>query len=330
MIETNYEWLLIGLIGGFLIDIIFGDPSNRYHPVSWSGILIGYFYKRFNNNQKLKSEKYEKFLGTVFAIIFVSLAWLLTQLLINILHHFFGIIVSAIAAALILKTTIAVKSMEQHVIKIVDALQLGDIVEARRSLSLIVRRDTLKLSKQYILSAAIECIGESTVDGIISPIFFYSLLGPPGSFAYRAVNTLDSMVGYTTDDYKNVGWMSAWLDTVFNYVPARITSYLMVISALIIGSDWKQSIKVLFRDHNNTVSPNAGYPMAAMAGALRIRLEKIGHYSLGENHEPLSIEKCWKAISIMKLTTILFIIVWTIPVILILYIVGWWKFLFGI
>jgi adenosylcobinamide-phosphate synthase len=180
------------------------------------------------------------------------------------------------------------------------------------------------------LSATIECIGESTVDGIISPIFFYSLLGPAGAFAYRAVNTLDSMVGYTTNDYKNVGWMSAWLDTFFNYAPARITSYLMVISSLITGSDWKQSIKVLFRDHKNTVSPNAGYPMAAMAGALRIRLEKIGHYSLGENHEPLSIEKCWMAISIMKLTTILFIIVWSIPMILILYVVGWWKFLFGI
>ena len=328
MMDTDYGWLVIGLIGGVLIDMIFGDPSNKYHPVSWSGITIGFFIKR-SKNSKLGS-KYEKFLGAAFAIVFIMSVWLSTQTLVYILLHLFGIIAGTIAGALILKVTIAIKGMEQHVLKIVNALQIDDIVAARRNLSLIVRRDTLRLDRQYILSATIECIGESTVDGIIGPIFFYSLLGPAGSFAYRMVNTLDSMLGYTTHYYKDIGWMSAWLDTIVNYVPARITSYLIVISSLIARADWKQCIKILCKDHKNTVSHNAGYPMAAMAGALRIKLEKIDHYSLGENREPLSIEKCWLALFIMKVTTILFLVVLSVPVMLILYFVGWWTFLFGI
>jgi adenosylcobinamide-phosphate synthase len=123
--------------------------------------------------------------------------------------------------------------------------------------------------------------------------------------------------------------MSARLDTVANYLPARITALLMVISASIIGADWKNSMQILQRDHNKTLSPNAGYPMATMAGALRIKLEKIGHYSLGEEYEDTTIEKCLAAISIMKLTMILFCIIFSIPLISLLNLVGWWNFLFG-
>ncbi len=328
--DTDFEWLIIALMGGILIDVIFGDPSNKYHPVSWSGTLINTFIRRSKNNQKLGSNTYEKSIGAAFAIFLVILTWLSTQAMVYIFLHFFGIIACAIAAALILKLTLAIKGMEHHVAKIVNALQVNDIVEARRNLSLIVRRETLGLSRQYILSATIECIGESTVDGIIGPLFFYSLLGPAGSFAYRTVNTLDSMVGYTIEYYKNIGWMSASLDTILNYVPARITSCLMIVSSLIAGADWKESIKVLIRDHKNTVSPNAGYPMATIAGALRVKLEKIGQYSLGDDREALSVEKCWLALSIMKLTTLLFVTLVSIPLIFVLSLVGWWKFLFGI
>jgi adenosylcobinamide-phosphate synthase len=143
------------------------------------------------------------------------------------------------------------------------------------------------------------------------------------------INTLDSMVGYKDEYYKNIGWMSAKLDTISNFIPARITSFLMVISSQLVGADWKNCLQILRSDHNKTLSPNAGYPMAAMAGALRIKLEKIGHYSLGENQEPLTIAKCRTALSIMKLTTILFSVGLSTPILLILYLVGWWKLLFG-
>ena len=171
--------------------------------------------------------------------------------------------------------------MEDSAGAIVDALERHDMNSARYNLSMIVRRETKNLDEQHVLSGTIECISESTVDGIISPLFFYSFFGPAGAFIYRVINTLDSMVGYFDNYYKDIGQMSARLDTVANYLPARITALLMVMSASIIGADWKNSMQILQRDHNKTLSPNAGYPMATMAGALRIKLEKIGHYSLG-------------------------------------------------
>jgi len=244
--------------------------------------------------------------------------------------HLFGIVAAAILTALILKIALAIKGMEKHAIKIISALERNDIKSAQHNLSLIVRRQTKQLNSQDVLSATIECIGESTVDGIVTPLFFYSLLGPAGALAYRIINTLDSMIGYKDEYYRNIGWMSAKMDTISNYIPARITSCLMVISSQLLGADWKNSIEILRRDHSKTRSLNAGYPMATMAGALRIKLEKVGHYSLGENREPLSIAKCKKSISIMKLTTILFSLCLSIPMILILYLFGWWKLLFGL
>jgi adenosylcobinamide-phosphate synthase len=124
--------------------------------------------------------------------------------------------------------------------------------------------------------------------------------------------------------------MSARLDTAANYIPARMTAFLMVIAAKILGADWKNSLHILQRDHDKTSSPNAGYPMATMAGALRIRLEKIGHYTLGDNQEPVTVEKCKKAISIMKLTTLLFCTVVSVPIMLVLYLAGWWRLVLGI
>ena len=220
--------------------------------------------------------------------------------------------------------------MEKHIDSIVDELQANNWGNAQRKLSMIVKRDTDRLDEQHILSAMIECIGESIVDGIVSPLFYYTFLGPAGALTYRIINTLDSMVGYKDDYYKNIGWMSAKLDTYANSVPARITPILIVLSAKIIGADWKNSLRILERDHNKTLSYNAGYPMATMAGALRIKLEKIGQYSLGDESERVSIGKCRAAISMMKLTTIFFCVIVSIPCILVLQLMGWWEILFGI
>jgi adenosylcobinamide-phosphate synthase len=330
MIETGYGCLLIGLIGGVLIDILFGDPPNKYHPVAWLGLLISFFIPKLKGGKDDYNANKEKIGGMALAVILVTLIGIATQFLISMSLHLFGIVAAAILAALTLKIALAIKGMEKHAIKIIGALERNDIESAQQNLSLIVRRQTNQLNTQDILSATIECIGESTVDGIVTPLFFYSLLGPAGALAYRIINTLDSMVGYKDEYYRNIGWMSAKLDTFSNYVPARITSFLMVISSQLLGADSKNSIEILRRDHGKTRSLNAGYPMATIAGALRIKLEKVGHYSLGENREPLSIPKCKKAISIMKLTTILFSFCISIPMLLILYMFGWWKLLFGL
>jgi adenosylcobinamide-phosphate synthase len=219
--------------------------------------------------------------------------------------------------------------MEKHVNAIILALEKNDLEGARRNLSYIVSRNTSTLDNQHILSGTIESIGESVVDGIVAPLFYYSFFGPSGAVGYRVVNTLDSMIGYKDKYHLNIGWMSAKVDTILNYVPARLCAMLMILSARIVGADWKNSVQVLGTDHHNTCSVNAGYPMSTMAGALRIKLEKIDEYTLGSELEPLSIEKCRTAIKIMKVTTIVFCLLVSFPLIISLSAIGWWNFFFG-
>ncbi len=315
--------LLGALAGGIGIDWLFGDPPNRYHPVAWLGQLIGFFVPRLKGGS-------EKANGTIFAISLLITVALAVHFLVFATRYLAGVVELVVVSAIILKMTIAMKGMERHAKAIMNGLEAGDLAGSRHSLSMIVRRKTDDLDVQHILSATIECVSESTVDGITGPIFYYSLFGPAGAFAYRAVNTLDSMLGYKDDYFKEIGWLSARLDAVANYIPARITALLMVVSAKILGADWKNSFNILQRDHNKTFSLNAGYPMATMAGALRIRLEKIGHYTLGDEQEPVTLEKCKEAISIMQLTTVLFCIVVSVPVMWVLYIAGWWRLVLGI
>ena len=315
--------LLAALGAGIGADWLFGDPQNKYHPVAWLGRLIGYCAPRLKGGP-------EKAKGAAFAVLLVAAVALAVHFIIFAGMHLAGIVVLAVASAIILKTTIAMRGMERHAMAIMSCLEAGDLAGARQNLSMIVRRRTDDLDEQHVLSATIECVSESTVDGITAPIFYYSLFGPAGAFAYRTINTLDSMVGYKDDYFKEIGWMSARLDTLANYVPARITAFLMVVSARMLGADWKNSLSILHRDHAKTFSPNAGYPMATMAGALRVRLEKIGHYSLGDSQEPASLEKCRAAISIMKLTTLLFCLGVSAPMISILYFAGWWRLVLGI
>lgn len=315
--------LLAALAGGVGVDWLFGDPPNKYHPVAWLGRLVGYRVPRLKGGA-------EKAKGAAFAVLLVIAVALAVHFLVFASTYIAGIVALAVASAIILKITIAVRGMERHANAIMSCLEAGDLAGARQNLSMIVRRRTDDLDEQHILSATIECVSESTVDGITGPIFYYSLFGPAGAFAYRAINTLDSMVGYKDDYFREIGWMSAMLDTAANYVPARITAFLMVASAKMLDADWKNSFSMLRRDHAKTFSPNAGYPIATMAGALRVRLEKIGHYALGDELEPASLVKCKAAISIMKLTTILFCMGVSAPMISILYLAGWWRLVFGI
>ena len=323
------EYLFIALAGGVTIDFLFGDPSNRYHPVAWLGRFIGFFVPKLKDNSN-NSAKKETVKGLIFTTSLIITFGVVIHSIVFTTLHLLGAADVIIFSTIILKITISIMGMEKHARVIMSALKRSDLENAQYNLSMIVRRNTKTLDEQHVISGIIECISESTVDGIVSPLFYYSFFGPAGAFIYRIINTLDSMLGYKDNYYKNIGWMSARLDTIANYIPARITALLMIVSAGVIGADWKNSLQILQRDHNKTFSPNAGYPMATMAGALRIKLEKIGHYSLGEKYEPSSVEKCKTAISIMKLTTILFCVILSIPLIAILYLAGWWGILFGI
>ena len=315
----------ITIIGfALLLDLIFGDPKNKYHPTAWIGNLIAKLTP-ITRNQNPVLEK----IGGIVLIIIISSIVIFLLLTLNIgislisIDHI-SLIVSVIVGALLLKTTIAIHGMEKHAKAVMDSLDQNNLEMARDNLSSIVKRNTKNLDKNHVISGVMESISENTVDGITGPLFYYAIFGLPGAFVYRIINTADSMIGYKTDFFKNVGWFAATCDTILNYIPSRLTGLIMIISAAILQNNWKESYKTMIRDGKKTESPNAGYPMAALAGALETKFEKIDHYKLGDGNIILSKEHVSSAITMMKLTSILFFGMITIPVITILSLIGWW------
>ena len=317
----------IAIIGfAILIDLILGDPKNRYHPTAW----IGTFIAKLTTITKNQNSTFEKIGGMIMIIIISSVAILLLSGLnfgISLISvDYISLILSVVIGALLLKTTIAIRGMEKHAINVLDSLERHDLDLARNYLSMIVKRNTTKLDKNHVLSGVLESISENTVDGITGPMFYYAFFGLFGAFVYRIINTADSMVGYKNDIFKNLGWFTAKCDTILNYIPSRLTGLMMVISAAILQNNWRNSYKVMIRDGKKTESPNAGYPMAALAGALETKFEKINHYKLGDGEIILTRDHVLSAIKIMKLTSILFFGIITIPIIFILSVLGWWLY----
>jgi adenosylcobinamide-phosphate synthase len=296
-----------------LIDLIFGDPSNRFHPVAWMGRLA----TLLKPHLRAKNSKLEKINGTLLAVFVVCVFSIPVYVVLLLIQQHLPLVVYVIVAAIFLKLTFAIKGMERASLKVTTALKRGNVREARRHLSCIVRRDTSKLNQELMLSATVESIGESTVDGITSAFFYFALFGVPGAVAFRVVNTLDSVVGYMDPKHINIGWFSAKFDSVLNFIPARLTAGLMVIAASLLGESRRNSWRILKRDKNKTASVNAGWPMSAMAGALRINLKKLGHYSLGDNEEKICHGHVVRALRIMGAATFLFLALIVVPVCLV-------------
>ncbi|MFB5631342.1 MAG: cobalamin biosynthesis protein [Nitrosopumilaceae archaeon] len=318
-----FESILI-VIFAIILDFIVGDPRNKFHPTSWIGSLIAKLVPSIKN----ESPKIEKLGGILLVIIVVSIVSALLVFLNmgiqNISIEILGIIISIISGTILLKTTIAIRGMEKHAIAVMDSLDQNDLKSARNNLSMIVKRNTNNLDKNHVLSGTLESISENTVDGITGPLFYFTFFGIIGAFTYRIVNTIDSMIGYKSGIFRNIGWFGANCDNILNYLPARITGIMMVLGALILGHDWKKSYQILRRDGKKTESPNAGYPMAALAGALGTRFEKINNYCIGDDNFELTKDHFHAAISLMKITSILFCMIFTVPVIIILSYFGWW------
>jgi len=306
------------IIIGFaiLLDLVLGDPKNRYHPTVWIGNLIGTITTRMRNeNQNL-----EKFGGIFIILIPISVSTIILlglQYSIDFINiEFLSILIFILSGIILFKMTIAIKGMERHALSVLDAIQKNDLNKARTNLSMIVKRNTKNLDKNHILSGTLESLSENIVDGITGPMFYFAIFGLPGAFAYRIVNTVDSMVGYKTQMFKNLGWFGANCDNILNYIPSRLTGLIIVLGSMLLGHDWKNCYEIFKRDGKKTDSLNAGYPMAAFAGALGTKFEKLEHYSLGTGDNEITSKKVKDAITLMKVTSLLFFGIVSIPIIL--------------
>ena len=322
----SFLYFISILLISILVDLMLGDPKNKIHPVAWLGKYINYFVPKIKNEG---NKKYEKKNGILFTTLTITFFAVIIQLALVYLYHI-NFLLMMILSIFILYSVIAIKGMEKHINAITKALQNNDIENARTNLSMIVSRNTRSLDEQHILSGAIESIADSIVDGILSPIFYFSLFGPTGAFIFRVINTLDSVIGYKESYFENIGWIAAKADTYANYIPSRIAAVLMIFAANINNADWKNSITIFRKERNYTISLNSGHPISVLAGALRIRLEKVDHYSIGEPFEKISIDKCKMAIKIMKTTILIFCIVISSPLIIILGLLNWWNIIFGV
>jgi adenosylcobinamide-phosphate synthase len=304
MFAIDFSFLLDSLlifVSAFLIDLVFGELPDRIHPTLWMGKITDYLKPKLKN----ENPRVEKINGLLLCLFLIILFAVPAYFVLFLVREFFGWLPYILASVIILKTSFAIKCMKQYTLPVADAVEKGDYDRAKELLPFIVRRSPKELTKGHIISAAVETIAEGTTDGITSPFFYFALFGVPGAVAFRVVNTLDSMVGYKDRAHINIGWFSAKTDTVANYIPARLTAILMILSALLLREKWRESWRILQRDRENTASVNAGWTISAMAGALNIQLEKPGFYKIGDNND-LSPIHITKALRIMLLTAILF------------------------
>ncbi|MFF2908782.1 adenosylcobinamide-phosphate synthase CbiB [Paenibacillus sp. NPDC057934] len=264
------------LLVAYVIDRIVGDPRALPHPVVGMGKAIKAVERLIR--RLVSRPRYLRPAGMLLPLIVAGGAWSLTALLLWLLAMITPWL-SWIAAAWLVSTTIAAKGLKDAGLAVYTELRRGDIPAARRAVGMIVGRDTTSLDSPEIVRGTVETVAENIVDAVVSPLFYALLGGAPLAIAYRAVNTLDSMVGYKNDKYLHLGWASARLDDVANFIPARITAVLLTMCAWLLRLDWRRCIHMVRRDARLHPSPNSGFPESAVAGALGIRLggENVYH-----------------------------------------------------
>lgn len=268
------EWFLHHLqyfisLGALLLDTLVGDPRSKYHPVVLIGNCISFYEHLLYKKNTIAKNQILLGISTVLLVLMTVMLIVTGLLFIGGTIHPIGYF---IVSLLCLYIAISPRCLAEAGIEIANLLRKQDISEARRKVGWIVGRKTSELDESEITRATIETVAENTVDGIISPLFWFVLLGPWGAIGYRAINTMDSMLGYKNDRYLYFGRFAARLDDVVNYIPARITCVLFVIASFLCGKDWKHAIRIATRDAHKHPSPNGGYAEAPVAGALHIRL----------------------------------------------------------
>jgi adenosylcobinamide-phosphate synthase len=308
---------MLSIGAAFLMDVVFGDPPSLPHPVRLIGAYISSFEKHVR--RLAKSELGTKATGVFLLITTVALAYLLPWYVLRLAGSM-SLYLYHIVNVLLMYTCIAARCLSDEGGRIYNALQEGDLEKSRKLLSMIVGRDTHSLNESGITRGAVETVAENTSDGVVAPLFYMFIGGAPLAMAYKAVNTLDSMVGYKNERYLNFGWASARFDDIANYIPARLTGILMVLAAMLLRLDYKKSFQILIRDSRNHSSPNSGFPEAAAAGALGVQLGGTNYYfgkslekpTIGEPLRPLDRHDIKAVIRLMYAASILALILFSI------------------
>lgn len=269
---------IFAFIAGFVLDLLIGDPHFIPHPVRLIGSLISFLDKRLNSDVKYNSSeneanltKYKRGVLLAFTVIFATFA---VSVIILVAAYSINLYAGVIAEAVMTWQILATKCLRVESMRVYDALRTDGVEAGRRAVSMIVGRDTSVLDEAGVTRAAVETVAENTSDGVIAPMLYTAIGGPVLGFVYKAVNTMDSMLGYKNDKYMYFGRFEARLDDVVNFIPARISAYLMIAAAFIGGRqfDGRNAYRIFKRDRFNHASPNSAQTESVCAGALRVQL----------------------------------------------------------
>ncbi|MFG6349122.1 MAG: adenosylcobinamide-phosphate synthase CbiB [Lachnospiraceae bacterium] len=308
---------LISIIAGYIIDLIFGDPRTVPHPVVAIGKLVSFCTDRLLCQDSGAKEKRR---NGIFMVVIVECACIAVPFCILYLAYRLHLVAGIVIEGIMCWQILAAKSLKTESTKVETALYNNNIEEARFNVSMIVGRDTANLDAEGITKAAVETVAENSSDGVIAPLFYMLFGGAVAGFLYKGINTMDSMAGYKNEKYIDFGRAAAKLDDIANFIPARISALLMVVSAFILGYDAANAWKIFLRDRYKSTSPNAGQTEAACAGALGIELLGDAYYFgklvkkpyIGDalrDIEPCGIHKANKLMYCMEFLMVVFIIV---------------------
>ena len=313
----NKLTLVIKIWIAYVLDLIFGDPQNIIHPVQVIGKMISSGEKILLGENSGLSRKYKFFAGMILNITVISLTYGITYLIRRTSENS---IILTVAEIYLMYTVFSINSLAREGNRVYNILKEGNIERARKDLSYLVSRDTGTMDEKMIIRSTMETISENTVDGIVAPMLYMFLGGLPLSMTYKAINTFDSMVGYKNEKYMDFGKFSAKLDDVANFIPARITGILIVIASMILGYDYKNSLKIFIRDRKNHSSPNSGHAEAGVAGALGVQFggrvsyfgKEVDKPVIGDKIKDFELEDIKKNIKIMYIASFLSLIVFSV------------------
>ena len=295
--------ILLILLIAVAIDMALGEPPRYIHPVVWMGKVISLLEKGSISKSRIAPFLYGLAMVLLVTGLFVTPIYFILQYLENLNSAIYIII-----GAFFLKATFSIRELRQAALRIKRLLQEDKLDEARFGLRSLVSRDTQGLPKPLLISAVVESVAENASDSFVAPLFYFLLLGIPGAIAYRVVNTMDAMIGYH-GRYEYLGKFTGRLDDILNFIPARLTALLIVLAAFLSGRNGRASWKIAFSEHAKTESPNAGWPMAAIAGALNVRLEKTGQYKLGKAGAPLVPETIDASLELAQIAILAWVLV---------------------